>query len=131
MTRAYDIAGFRAAIGAIKTEDNPTLVKQKSRDFYWYSPVLKRELEHVTADIMVSPQNEDEVRAVLAAAYRFGVPVTPRGSATGNYGQAMPLNGGVLMNLSEMNRVVVRDGAALDAAAPAYAELDQLEGLAP
>lgn len=106
MTRAYDIVRFRAAIGAIKTEDNPTLVKQKSRDFYWYSPVLKRELEHVTADIMVSPRSEEEVRTVLAAAFKYGVPVTPRGSATGNYGQAMPLNGGVLMNLSEMNRVM-------------------------
>jgi FAD/FMN-containing dehydrogenase len=105
MTRAYDIAGFRAAIGAVKVEDNATLVKQKSRDFYWYSPVLKRQLEHVSADLMVSPRSEDEARAVLAAAYRFGVPVTPRGGATGNYGQAMPLNGGVLMNLSEMNRV--------------------------
>jgi FAD/FMN-containing dehydrogenase len=105
MTRAYDIAGFRAAIGDIKVEDNPTLVKQKSRDFYWYSPVLKRQLDDVTADIMVSPHGEDEVRAVLAAAYRLKIPVTPRGSATGNYGQAMPLNGGVLLNLSEMNRV--------------------------
>jgi FAD/FMN-containing dehydrogenase len=105
MTRAYDIANFRAAIGAVKVEDNPTLVKQKSRDFYWYSPVLKRQLEHVSAELMVSPRSEEEARAVLAAAYRFGVPVTPRGGATGNYGQAMPLNGGVLMNLSEMNRV--------------------------
>ncbi len=105
MTRAYDIAGFRAAVGNVKIEDNPTLVKQKSRDFYWYSPVLKRELEHVAADIMVTPHTEDEVRAVLAAAYKFGVPVTPRGSATGNYGQAMPLNGGVLLNLAEMNKI--------------------------
>ncbi|HXT08390.1 MAG TPA: FAD-binding oxidoreductase [Roseiarcus sp.] len=105
MTGGYDIAGFSAAIGGLKVEDNPTLVKQKSRDFYWYSPVLKRELEHVSADLMVTPQTEDEVRAVLAAAYKFGVPVTPRGGATGNYGQAMPLNGGVLLNLIEMNRV--------------------------
>ncbi len=105
MTRAYDIAGFQAAIGGIKVEDNPTLVKQKSRDFYWYSPVLKRQLEHVAADVMVSPASEEETRAVLAAAYRFAIPVTPRGAATGNYGQAMPLSGGVLMNLSEMNRV--------------------------
>jgi FAD/FMN-containing dehydrogenase len=105
MTGAYDIAGFRAAIGDLKVEDNPTLVKQKSRDFFWYSPVLKRELEHVTADLMVTPQNENEVRIVLAAAYKFGVPVTPRGAATGNYGQAMPLNGGVLLNLIEMNRI--------------------------
>jgi FAD/FMN-containing dehydrogenase len=105
MTPAYDIAAFRAAIGAVKIEDNPTLVKQKSRDFYWYSPVLKRELEQVTADIMVSPKTEDEVRAVLAAAYKLGIPVTPRGGATGNYGQAMPLTGGVLLNLIEMNRI--------------------------
>ena len=31
----------------------------------------------------------------------------------------------------QSDRVVVRDGAALDAATPAYSELDQLEGLAP
>jgi FAD/FMN-containing dehydrogenase len=105
MTRAYDIAGFRSAIAGVKTEENPTLVKQKSRDFYWYSPVLKRQLEPVSADLMVSPKTEDEVAAVLAAAYRFAIPVTPRGGSTGNYGQAMPLNGGVLMNLMEMNRV--------------------------
>ena len=105
MSRAYDIAGLRAAIGPIKWEDNPILVKQKSRDFYWYSPVLKRELEAVTADVVVSPVSEAEVRTVLAAAYRLGIPVTPRGAGTGNYGQAMPLMGGVLLNLAEMNKV--------------------------
>ena len=75
----------------------------------------------MTADLVVSPQNEDEVRAVLAAAFRYKIPVTPRGSGTGNYGQAMPLNGGVLLNLSEMNavkaispgRVVCEPGAIL------------------
>jgi FAD/FMN-containing dehydrogenase len=105
VSRAYDIAAFRDLIGPVKWEDNPTLVKQKSRDFYWYSPVLKRELEAVSADIVVSPASEPEVRAVLAAAYRLEIPVTPRGAGTGNYGQAMPLTGGVLMNLAEMNKV--------------------------
>jgi FAD/FMN-containing dehydrogenase len=105
MSRAYDIAGLRAAIGPIKWEDNPILVKQKSRDFYWYSPVLKRELEAVTADVVLSPSNDAEVGAILAAAYRLGIPVTPRGAGTGNYGQAMPLMGGVLLNLAEMNKV--------------------------
>jgi FAD/FMN-containing dehydrogenase len=106
VTRPYDIAAFRVLIGPIKCEDNPVLVKQKSRDFYWYSPVLKRELEGVTADIVVTPQSEAEVRTILAAAHRLGVPVTPRGAGTGNYGQAMPLTGGVLLNLIEMNRIV-------------------------
>ena len=61
MSQAYDIAALRAEIGPIKWEDNPILVKQKSRDFYWYSPVLKRELEAVTADVVVSPTSESEV----------------------------------------------------------------------
>src|SRR5580658_7985658 len=105
MTGSYDIAAFRAAIGDVKCEDNATLVKQKSRDFYWYSPVLKRQLEDVTADIMVLPKTEDEVRAVLAAAYRLNIPVTPRGAGTGNYGQAMPLAGGVVLNMAAMDKV--------------------------
>jgi FAD/FMN-containing dehydrogenase len=121
MSQAYDIAALRAEIGPVKWEDNPILVRQKSRDFYWYSPVLKRELETVTADVVVTPKSEDEVRAVLKAAFRLGIPVTPRGGGTGNYGQAMPLMGGVLMNLAEMNairsiergRVVCEPGALL------------------
>src|SRR5271154_4844107 len=121
MSRPYDIASLHAQIGPIKWEDNPILVKQKSRDFYWYSPVLKRELEAVTADVVVSPTSEAEVHAILAAAYKLKIPVTPRGAGTGNYGQAMPLMGGVLLNLAEMNtirsiergRVICEPGALL------------------
>jgi FAD/FMN-containing dehydrogenase len=106
VSNGYDIAAFRGLIGPIKCEDNPVLVKQKSRDFYWYSPVLKRELEAVTADIVVSPANEAEVTTVLKAAHSLKIPVTARGGGTGNYGQAMPLTGGVLLNLIDMNKIV-------------------------
>ena len=61
MTRRYDIAGFVRAITPIAVEDNPVLVRQKSRDFFWYSPVLKRQLDHVTADLVVSPKSEAEI----------------------------------------------------------------------
>src|SRR5580698_5275964 len=90
MSRTYDIAGLKALVGPVKWEDNPILVRQKSRDFYWYSPILKRELEAVTADLIVTPRSETEVAAILAAAYRLEIPVTPRGAGTGNYGQAIP-----------------------------------------
>ena len=73
-------------------------MKQKSRDFFWYSPVLKRQLDHVTADLVVSPKDEAEVDPrARRPAYAHGVPVTPRGAGTGNYGQAMPLAGGVVL----------------------------------
>ncbi len=101
-----DLTAFRAALGSIAVEDHPRIVQQKSRDHYWYSPILKAQLDHVTADLVVSPKTQDEVKAVLAAAYRHKVPVTPRGAGTGNYGQAMPLSGGVILNLMGLDRVV-------------------------
>ena len=105
MTERYDIAALKSRLGGIRTEENPALVKQKSRDFFWYSPILKRQLDHVVADIVVSPTSEAEVVQVLAACHELGIPVTPRGTGTGNYGQAMPLSGGVLLDLSGFNKV--------------------------
>ena len=98
-----DIARLKQALDGIRVEDNPAIVKQKSRDFFWYSPVLKRQLDHVTADLVVSPKDEAEIIHVLKACHELGVPVTPRGSGTGNYGQAMPLAGGIILSLAEMN----------------------------
>jgi len=105
MTARYDIATLKTRLDGIRTEENPALVKQKSRDFFWYSPILKRQLDHVVADIVVSPVSEAEVVQVLAACHELGIPVTPRGTGTGNYGQAMPLSGGVLLDLSGFNKV--------------------------
>ncbi|MER9527520.1 FAD-binding oxidoreductase [Mesorhizobium sp. M0292] len=116
-----DVSALKRDLDGIKLDDNPAIIQQKSRDFYWYSPVLKQQLDHVTGDLIVTPRNEAELIRVLAACHRHGVPVTPRGSGTGNYGQAMPLSGGVVLNLAEMNeikaiapgRVVTGPGAIL------------------
>ena len=100
-----DYQAIKQELDGIAFEDNPALVKQKSRDFYWYSPVLKAQLDNVIADLVVSPVNETEVIQVLRVAYAHGVPVTARGTGTGNYGQAMPLSGGIVLNLANMNKV--------------------------
>ncbi len=100
-----DYAKIIEELEGIAVEDNPALVKQKSRDFYWYSPILKAELENVVGDLIVSPTSEEEVIRTLKVAYAHGVPVTPRGGGTGNYGQAMPLSGGIVLNLINMNKV--------------------------
>src|SRR3569623_2041415 len=101
-----DLTAFRAALGDIPVQDHPKIVQQKSRDHYWYSPRLKAELENVTAQLVVTPRTQDEVRTILAVAFKSGVPITPRGAGTGNYGQAMPLSGGVILDLSSLTRVI-------------------------
>lgn len=121
-----DIAGLKHELDGIKIDDHPAIVQQKSRDFYWYSPILKSQLDHVKGDLVVSPKSEDEVIRVLAACYRHGVPVTPRGSGTGNYGQAMPLSGGVVLSLAEMNAVTsIRPGRVVAGPGAVLAEIDR------
>jgi FAD/FMN-containing dehydrogenase len=46
------------------------------------------------------------VLEVLAACHRHDVPLTPRGGGTGNYGQAMPLAGGLVLDMTALNRIL-------------------------
>ncbi|CDZ57514.1 FAD-binding oxidoreductase [Neorhizobium galegae] len=121
-----DYAQIKKELEGLALEDNPALVRQKSRDFYWYSPILKEELDSVTADLVVSPKSEEEVIRVLKVAYAHGVPVTPRGAGTGNYGQAMPLSGGIVLNLINMNKVKeIHPGRVIAEPGIVIAELDR------
>lgn len=82
-----------------------------SKDFYWYSPVLKRKLADKRADLAVRPASIDELRAVVSACARARVPVVPRGGGTGNYGQCIPLHGGVVVDTSRLDKFeITADG---------------------
>jgi len=71
-----------------------------SKDFSYFSPVLKNFLKGHKADLVVKPKTESEIVQVTGACARHGVPLTMRGSGTGNYGQVTPLEGGVVMDLT-------------------------------
>lgn len=101
-------------------------VERLSQDFYWFSPVLKRQLEGLRADAVARPKTEDEIRAVVAACARQGVPITARGSGTGNYGQCMPLHGGVILDLSAYNQLLwCKPGVARAQAGIRMMEMDK------
>ena len=97
---------FRAALDGLELIDHPVQLRLRSRDFYWYSPILKAELDGKAADLIVVPRSVDEVVRVAAACARFGVPLVVRGGATGNYGQMVPLQGGVLLDMARLDRTL-------------------------
>jgi FAD/FMN-containing dehydrogenase len=94
---------------------NPQVVQRLSKDFYWYSPVLRRLLDGKSGDVVVQPQTAEEIQRVLHYCYAHDIPVTARGSGTGNYGQAVPLEGGVVLDLSRMDAIesIGDDGVAI------------------
>jgi FAD/FMN-containing dehydrogenase len=99
------LAGLIDDLGDVPYSTEASLVRRKSRDYFWYSQALAEDLKDQRADVVVTPRNEADVIKLAAAAARHRVPVTPRGAGTGNYGQAVPLHGGVLLDMSEMTDI--------------------------
>ncbi len=90
-----------------------------SRDFFHFSPVLSRELGHEVADCIVWPTNEEELDDVLSVAVSCRVPITVRGGGTGNYGQAVPLAGGIVVDMSQLNQLLEVQGDTISVQAGA------------
>ena len=72
-------------------------------------------------DAVVFPGSTAEVAGVAQVAAHYGVPLIPRGAGTGYAAGAAPTNGGVVLSLTRMNRIlgVERDALRLYAEAGA------------
>ena len=102
----HAIERLQAETGDLDWITDESRVARLSQDFYWYSPVLKRQLDGKRAAAAVRPRTEDEIRRLVGACARFSVPITVRGSGTGNYGQAVPLRGGIVLDMSGYGAVL-------------------------
>src|SRR5262249_13944171 len=111
MTSQMLVGQFRHDIGSVSSTVDAREIRQKSHDFHWYSPVLTPQLQNCMAAVVVRPQSEEEIAAVVAAAVRHKIPLTLRGGGTGNYGQSVPLKGGVLLDMTGFNKVIAVEWA--------------------
>ncbi|MGN8048820.1 FAD-binding oxidoreductase [Curtobacterium sp. 22159] len=126
-----------AALEALRTDlvallgERGVSTDQKTRerasvDEATMSPILSEQLPLGLADLVASPADADEIAATLQAAVRHGVPVTTRGKGTGNYGQGIPLDGGLVLDTSRARAVVeVGDGWVTAEAGATMVALEQ------
>ncbi|BEV35750.1 FAD-binding oxidoreductase [Synechococcus sp. M16CYN] len=77
--------------------DEPDDLARYSLDAFDYSPVLSPRLKNCKAQLVARPRSIDAVEHLASACARHAVPITVRGAGTGNYGQCVPLDGGVVM----------------------------------
>ena len=109
----HPIEQLHAELADLDWVTDESRIARLSQDFSWFSPVLKRQLADKRAAAVVRPRSEDEIRRLVSLCARLRVPITVRGSGTGNYGQAVPLEGGVLLDMSGYNAFLwARNGAA-------------------
>lgn len=82
-------------------------VKSDIVDRYCYS--MDASFYRAVPDVVVFPQTTEQVSEVMRFANANGVPVTPRGAATGLCGGAVPLKGGIVLDLTKMNKILEID----------------------
>lgn len=99
------LAELRSIAGTENVLDDPAAQVRLLKDFHWYSPLLESAFNQTRADAVVRPGSRDELAAIVHASVRHRAPITMRGAGTGNYGQSVPLDRGVVIDIRRLNRV--------------------------
>ena len=81
------------------------------------------------ADALVFATSTQEVAAVMRYAWENGIAVTPRGAGTNLVGPTVPQKGGIILDLSRMNRVLEIDEEMLTATVEAGVVLQDFQAL--
>lgn len=61
------------------------------------------------AAALVFPQSTEEVSKILKYAHKHDIPVTPRGAGTNLVGSTVPMDGGIILDFSHMDKILELD----------------------
>ncbi len=64
-------------------------------------------------DVVIKPSSAKEISEILKLANEYLIPVYPRGAATGLTGGAVPVYGGIALDMTRMNKIIEIDSANL------------------
>ena len=105
------VADLRQEIGHDHVSVELADRRAASKDWAHMSPILLEKLPATVADVVVRPTSPTGIERAVALAHRHRIPITPRGKGTGNYGQAVPLMAGLVIDTDRCDRVLdVGDG---------------------
>ena len=104
-TQPADLKPLIDELTGLEIITDVTQITKLSQDYYTFSPILQPLLGDKRGDLVVRPTSEAEIIQVAAACVKHKLPLTVRGAGTGNYGQCVPLQGGVILDLSRMQAV--------------------------
>jgi alkyldihydroxyacetonephosphate synthase len=115
-------------VGADAVVADADRLERYSADTYWKAVSARANGEPLGhPDAAVLPADEQGVAAVLRFANERGLPVVPRGGGSGSQGGAVPVGGGILLDLTRLDRIVVVDEESLTVTAEAGVKGDALE----
>src|ERR671918_536390 len=121
-------AALTAAVGADAVTTAPEELDAYTADTYW--PALAATAAGTPLarpEIVVRPRTEEDVAAVLAAADEQRTPVVAWGGGSGTQGGALAIHGGIVLDLSSLDRVLDVDEISMTVTAQAGVNGRRLE----
>ena len=91
---------LRAVLSDSEVIDTPAVLQT-----YAYDASFLTQLSPQPPDVVVIARSTRDVCAVMRYASRRGIPVTPRGAATGQAGASVAIHGGIILALNAMNQI--------------------------
>lgn len=99
-----------------------------STDWSWMPQMwLDRGKPLTTPDYIVHPGSAEEIAEIMDVANKYRIPVVPWGGGSGTQGGALPIFGGILLDMKRMNKIIEIDVKSLTATAQAGIIIAQLE----
>jgi FAD/FMN-containing dehydrogenase len=85
-------------VGSENISCDPQIIRKYSKDYSFVTGSRP--------SCVVFPENSEEIRGIVAYANEYKIPMTPRSSGIGFYGAALPDQGGIVIDLSRMNKIL-------------------------
>jgi len=94
--------GLLKLVGSEKFTDDPKAIKEYSTDFSLAPSGMP--------NYVVKPKKTEDVQKVINFANEHSIPVVPVSSSAHFYGTTIPKQGGIVLDLTGMNKIFEIDG---------------------
>ncbi|MFQ6015332.1 MAG: FAD-binding protein [Anaerolineae bacterium] len=111
---AQDFRSLKSQLKSLLSEkarlfDNSSTRELYSRDLAELPTFVEKALFETRPHLVVQPGHSDDVRAIFAFAQEQGLAVVPRGIASTAFGAVIPTQGGILVDLAPMNKILAME----------------------
>src|SRR3954452_5584230 len=129
VTQLVELAPALAAVlGADSVHTSDAQLDAYTADTYW--PAISARAAGAPLgrpEVVAVPRTEDDVAAALRVAAAYNVPVVAWGGGSGTQGGCVPIHGGLVMDLSALNRIIEIDERSMSVTAQAGVNGRELE----